>query len=389
MKKVLLRAPVLTQSGYGCHSRQIAEWLLSRNDITVAFQALPWGNTPWLVDRARHDGLVGKIMDRTCAPNDKQDFDVALQLQLPNEWDNRIAKYNVGITAAVETDKCNPEWARACNDVDLVVTPSNHAKANLLGGGDITTKIEVIPEAYSQSCIKSPDDLPKLPEFSTDFNFLLFGQITGNNPNNDRKNTFYALRWLFEEFKDEPNVGIVLKTNSGRNTKIDRNTVIQMLESVIKETRTGTHPRVNLLHGDMTDDEVAALYKHPQVKALVAPTRGEGFGLPILEACAAGLPVIATEWSGHMDFLSKGKFVSIYYQLKEIHKSRVDNKIFLPGMRWAEPSEQDFKKRTRKFFTSPSIPKEWALDLSKKVTTEYSLGAISERYDELLKGVLS
>jgi glycosyltransferase involved in cell wall biosynthesis len=123
----------------------------------------------------------------------------------------------------------------------------------------------------------------------------------------------------------------------------------------------------------------------PKIKALVALTRGEGYGLPILEAAASGLPVIATGWSGHLDFLKHGKFISIYYQLGEVHPSRVDNKIFVPGARWAHPSEEDFKKRVLKFRQSCQTPKQWADDLKPIIQEQYSLDAVNKRYDEALR----
>ena len=386
MIKVLLRGPVLTQSGYGVHSRQIAQWLLNRPDVEVMFQALPWGQTPWFVDLDRNDGLIGEIMKRTGNPQNVK-FDVTFQVQLPNEWDPTLGKYNVGITAGVETDKCNPEWVNCCNKMNRIVVPSEHVKRNLTSSGNVVVPLDVIPEAYSPACALPKEQLPALPEFSTRFNFLVFGQITGDNPHNDRKNTFFTLKWLFEEFKDEPDVGIVIKTNSGRNTRIDKNKVVAMMGQIIKEARKGPFPRLHVLHGDMLDSEVAALYKNPQVKALVAATRGEGYGLPILEAAVSGLPVIATDWSGHLDFMKKGKFISLFYNLQEVHKSRLDGNIFQPGMRWAEPSEGDFKKRTRKFYNSSSTPKDWAIDLSTKLIDEYSLERISEKYDDVLKEV--
>lgn len=383
-KKILLRAPVLTQSGYGCHSRQLAQWLLNRPDVEVMFQALPWGQTPWFVDLDRNNGLIGEIMKRTGNPQNVK-FDVTFQVQLPNEWDPTLGKYNVGITAGVETDKCNPEWVKCCNKMNRIIVPSEHVKKNLTSSGNVVVPLDVIPEAYAPACALPKDQLPVLPELSTNFNFLVFGQITGDNPYNDRKNTFFTLKWLFEEFKDEPNVGIVIKTNSGRNTRIDKNKVVAMMGQIIKEARKGPHPRLHVLHGDMHDNEVAALYKHPQIRALVSATRGEGYGLPILEAAVSGLPVIATDWSGHLDFMRKGKFISLFYNLQEVHKSRIDGNIFQQGMRWAEPSEGDFKKRTRKFYNSSSTPKEWAIDLSKKLIDEYSLERISEKYDDVLK----
>ena len=132
---------------------------------------------------------------------------------------------------------------------------------------------------------------------------------------------------MCESFANDPDVGIVLKTNSGKGTKIDRNVTLRVVNQVISEIRKGPYPRIHLVHGNLTSEEVAGIYKHPKIKALVALTRGEGFGLPILEAAASGLPIIATPWSGHMDFLSRGKFIPVEYSLQEIPGSRIDNKI--------------------------------------------------------------
>jgi len=143
-----------------------------------------------------------------------------------------------------------------------------------------------------------------------------------------------------------------------------------------------------LLHGDMSDSDVAALYKHQKVKALVSLTRGEGYGLPILEAAAAGLPVIATGWSGHLDFMKHTKFVSIDHKLTQIHPSRVDNKIFMKNSKWAEPIEEDFKKKITKFRNSSSTPREWATQGANKIHELYSHDAVSKMYDEKLSKFL-
>jgi glycosyltransferase involved in cell wall biosynthesis len=383
LKKILIRGPVLTQSGYGVHARQVAEWALSRKDFEVEFQALPWGDTPWLINRDDHHGLIGSIMEKTVDPNGRK-YDATIQIQLPNEWDTSFSKNNIGITAGVETDRCNPSWVSDCNKMNAVIVPSKHTKSCLEASGNLTTKLTVIPEAYSESigsrAKNKVDDL----KFSTPFNFLIFGQITGNNPENERKNIFYTVKWLCEVFKNDKEVGIVIKTNSGRNTSIDRRIIHQTFESLAKEVRKGEFPKIHLIHGDMSDDEVASLYVHPQIKSLVSLTRGEGFGLPILEAAASGLPVIATSWSGHVDFLSLGKYIEIDYSLTEIHPSRIDDRIFIRGSKWAKVNEDDFKKKILKFRNGYSIPKEWAKSLSEKLVQSHSINSIKKLYDETI-----
>lgn len=380
MKTVLLRGPVFTQSGYGVHTRQIARWLLSHDDITLRVGALQWGHTPWITNRGPKGRLIDRLMERS-VPVDSQP-DVSFQVQLPNEWDPKIARFNVGISACVETDICHPSWPECCNKMNAIVVPSNHAKNVLLRSGNVNVPLYVIPEAYVDDCAAPELTGVELPDFSTPFNFLVFGQLTGDNPFNDRKNLFFTIRWLCEVFADDPDVGIVLKANAGRNTRIDRQKLHAIVRQIVSETRKGLNPRIHVLHGAMNDREVAALYRHPTVKALVTLTRGEGFGLPILEAAASGLPVIATGWSGHTDFLNRGKYVKIHHQLDQIHPSRVDGNIFLKEAKWANVSEEDFKKRIKKFRNSNSIPREWASNLRKIVIDKYSFTSIAQAYED-------
>lgn len=387
MKNVLLRGPFLTNSGYGVHARQIARWAISKKDWNVKVQTLPWGITPWLIDRNLEDGLIGQIMDRTgINPNSR--FDLSIQVQLPNEWDERLATKNVGVTAAVETDRCNPAWIDKCNKMSMVVVPSKHAKLNLenTGGTGLRTPVIVVPESFHDEVAQ---EVPVLDiEFSTKFNFLVFGQLTGNNPENDRKNLFYTLKWMFEEFKDDKDVGIVLKTNSGRTTKIDRLVTERVVKQLVKEARKTDFPRLHFVHGKMTNTEIAGLMRHPSVKALVSLTRGEGYGLPILEASAAGLPVIATGWSGYTDFLRDGDYISVDYSVAPIHKSRIDNGIFMEGARWAHPDEKDAKKKLRRFYQKSVMPQHRAQEVAKRIRQDLSFEAVSALYDTALHDLI-
>jgi len=385
-KSVLVRGPVLTNSGYGVYSRQVARWLLEKESVETNFQLLPWGITPWKLDTDCEAGLVGKIIEKSNPPTFS---DVTFQIQLPNEWDPNLGKFNVGITAAVETDICNPVWLGHINKMDHVIVLSEHTKKTLetLGKENIKTPISVVPLSYTDEIVNSPG-FDILEDIDPSFNFLLFGQMTGTNPENDRKNLFYTIKWLCEEFSDDSDVGIIIKTNMGKNTVIDRQLTSGTLANLLREVRRGPYPRFNLIHGDLSAEEISSLYRSKKIKSLISLTRGEGFGLPILEAAVSGLPVIATDWSGHLDFMNLGKFIKIDYSLDEIHPTRVDNNIFMQGSRWANPSEKDFKEKIRKFRKKNDLPEEWAQNLSQVLVEKFSFKAICNRYDQILEGII-
>lgn len=378
MKKVVLRAPVLSQSGYGVHSRQIARWLLDRKDVDLVVHPVQWGVTPWHLNAASHDGLIGRIMER--AKDDKGPFDVSFQVQLPNEWTVGLAKKDVGVTAGVETTICNPDWIANINAMNSVIVPSTLVKSTFEHtAATALNSVHVIPESYIDA-IDSPI-IESGIEFNTKFNFLLVGQMTSRQADTDRKNIFNTIKWFCETFENDPEVGLIIKTNNGRETKIDRRVTLDILRQVISQVRKGPYPYIHLLHGTMTDQEVASLYRHSSIKAFITLTRGEGFGLPVLEAAASGLPIIATNWSGYLDFLKFGKFIKVDFELKQIHKSRVDKTIFMPDARWADVVEIDAKKKMQKFREKPDVPTQWAQELKYKIRENFSFKAISNSYD--------
>jgi glycosyltransferase involved in cell wall biosynthesis len=135
----------------------------------------------------------------------------------------------------------------------------------------------------------------------------------------------------------------------------------------------------------MLPEEVASLYKHKNINALVSATRGEGFGLPLLEAASSALPIIATNWSGHLDFLNLGSFIKLDYELKEIDKRKIDNNIFVPGLKWAEVNEKDFKKKVKNFYKNRKGIQSKSNKLAEKIKQNYSFDSISEQYNNLIQ----
>lgn len=384
MKRIVIRGPLLSESGYGNHSRQVFRWLLKKHpEADIRVQTLPWGATSWCLNPDAEDGLIGEIMKRSGQIDGT--YDLSFQIQLPNEWDPKIAKFNVGITAVVESDVCNKNWIDSCNSMNAVIVPSTFCEKTLRKTGNVSTPIIVIPESFTK---ESVDDNSRIDvDFETSFNFLVIGTLTGNNPFNDRKNIFFTLKWLCEEFANDPDVGIIVKTNIGRGTRMDWAQVENIVARAVGEVRKGPFPKIHIIHGMTSNSEIAGLYKHPKVKALVSATRGEGFGLPILEAAASGLPVAVTEFSGHMDFMGQGKFTRFEYDLNQIHESRCDDNIWIRGSKWAEVREADFKKKLRKFKASSSVPKQWADDLSAKLRLTHSPESIDNEYENKLKSI--
>lgn len=353
-KKVLLKGPLLTRSGYGEQTRFALRSLRSREDLFEVFiQPLQWGQTSWASDMDEERVWIDQTIEKTIAfIQQGGQFDLSLQVTIPNEF-QRLAPINIGYTAGIETTKVAHQWIQKANEMDKIIVVSSHSKQvfenteyqaqNQQTGEQVTLRTQTPVEAVGYP-VKTFESLPKLDlELSTSFNFLTVAQF------GPRKNLLNTIKWFIEEFRNE-DVGLVVKSNIAKNCLMDRNRLYGDLTKFIRE-QGERQCKVFLLHGDMTDAEMHSLYQHPQIHAFVSLPHGEGFGLPLFEAAYSGLPVIATGWSGQLDFLvdSEGQeqFYNVAFDLQPVQKEVVWDGVITGDSMWAYARESSAKEQMR------------------------------------------
>ena len=130
---------------------------------------------------------------------------------------------------------------------------------------------------------------------------------------------------------------------------------------------------------------MAALYQHHQVKGLISLTHGEGFGLPLLEAAACGLPICATNWSAHTEFLDLGNWTKIDARVDTIPPSKVDGTIWIDGAKWAYPKIDAAKTALEEFVNDNDELTRQCTGLHEKILQTHSFSKISYRYDKFFK----
>lgn len=393
MKKIIISGPVLSRSGYGEMARFALRSLKDRADVDLYVAATNWGNTGWLHEindeRLWIDSLIVKTQMLLQQTNNQPQFDISVQVTIPNEW-KKLAAINIGYTAGIETNLISPAWLQPSQQMDKIIVISEHAKAgfvNTIFGNPqgqqfkVTTPIEVVHLPY-RNLQKKQLDL----QLKHDFNFLAVCQW------GPRKNLEQTIIGFLEEFKNEE-VGLLLKTNTANDSTIDRFHTDKRLNAILSNYKD-RKCSINLLHGHLSDEEMLSLYNHPKIKAIVSTTHGEGFGLPLLEAAANELPVLATDWSGHTDFLymlddkdKKRMFGKIDYELKPVAKEHVWKGVLEEGTQWAYPKMISYKDRLRDCYKDYGRYKSQAKKLAPWVKENFTENKLYDKFISSTVGV--
>jgi glycosyltransferase involved in cell wall biosynthesis len=311
---LLFRAPVETISGYGAHSRDILKSLYNTKLFDIKIDSCLWGNTPMTALDTENDLFHLWIKNNMITHLDRQP-DYYVQVTVPNEFQT-LGKYNIGITAGVETTMIPKDWITGCNKMNLIIVPSAFSKSVMLTTQyndmlltKICTKIDVIFEGVDTGLYKKlnfnelKDTKIKnyLDGIDADFCFIFVGHWLKGELGQDRKDVGMLIRKFAEGFNGVDNKpALVLKTSSANFSVKER----ERLKRSIKNILYGIEkpPSVYLVFGTLADDEMNDMYNHPKIKAMVSFTKGEGFGRPLLEFTMTGKPVLTSNWSGHLDF---------------------------------------------------------------------------------------
>lgn len=385
-RRLQFTGPVLTASGYGVHARQLLRAITGTGLYDVRVEALKWGETPVL-----HDPGLEWIRS---AQGTHADPDVSVQVTIPNEFKRR-APLTIGVTAGIEVDRVSPQWIMKCNqEVDVVVVPSEHSRSSFMveyqGSDGSKLRLEkpvfVVPEGVDTSVYRPRDRVRSRFDLA-ERAFVFVGLGLDKPHGRDRKNVTRLVEYFCRTFAGNRSVGLVLKTSIVNYSTVDYELVRRRVAEIKESTGCGEFPRITVVHGRLSELEMAELYNDPRVVAAVSLTHGEGFGLPLIEAAACGLPVMATNWSGHLDFLRRdGRrlFVPIEYDLQEIPQECVWEGVMDLGTRWAVPREADFSMKLQKMAVSSDTPRRWAAELATHIAERYSLEATGAAFCDLL-----
>jgi len=386
--------PIDTYSGYGARARDFVKALIATDKYDVKILSQRWGNTRfgYLKDHNENELLTRIIPNLSSKPN------VWIQITVPNEF-QKVGEYNIGVTAGMETTLVHPSWLEGCNRMDLVLTSSQHSKTvfeqtkaemkdkqgKLQKTIALTSPIEVLLEgADLTKYFANPNTEFDLSSIKEQFCYLFVGHWMQGNIGQDRKNVGYTIKAFLETFKNKPSQpALILKTQRVGTSILDRTAILKKIDD-IRKTVKGKLPNIYLVHGDLSDKEVNDLYNHPKVKAMVSFTKGEGFGRPLLEFSLTGKPIIASGWSGQVDFLDRDNSILIGGELTNVDKSAVVKDMILEQSQWFTPDDGQVNAaltKTYKKYKDFVIPAKRLKNINKE---KFSFAAMQSILDSLL-----
>lgn len=378
----VVQSPIFTRSGYGDWALAVCKSLLRYDKFDLHIVPTRWGSCSKKdLEEELQDPLGKALLDRILRGPLQQQPEVFIQITIPNEFlqtpqgIQKIGKYNIGMTASIETTIPRAEWLEGLNRMDLNIAMAKHGKDVLanaqyskkLPNGIVEplvakTPIEVLfwgaeTKTYHKTNIAVDSLETTLAGIKEEFAFLFVGQWTGGSMNSDRKAIGWLIKTFLEAFKGKKDAPcLILKTSGATLSNIDRHECLQKIHEVTEMVKAenpdaSTWPTIYLLHGELNDVEMNALYNHKKVKVHVSFTHGEGFGHPLLLSTLSGKPLLVPNWSGHVDFLNPKYANFLDGKLEPIPDEAV-NEWFVKDSQWFVVDYEKAKKNFQNAFTN-------------------------------------
>jgi glycosyltransferase involved in cell wall biosynthesis len=192
----------------------------------------------------------------------------------------------------------------------------------------------------------------------------------------DRKGMDLLLKAFLAEFRADEDVCLILKVTQHSDRWADAAALLAQIMEREAGMPLEKTPPIILVQGSIPRFELPRLYA--SADAFVLPTRGEGFGLPFIEALACGLPVIATRWSGHLDFLHDGN--SYLIDIEGVVPASSRDVEYFAGHRWAQPSVEHLRQLMRTVYSQPDEARRKAQVGRQEISEHWDWDVVVKRW---------
>jgi glycosyltransferase involved in cell wall biosynthesis len=396
----VISAAVDTYSGYGARSRDLVKAIIETDKYDVKIAPQMWGNTPWgfIEDNPEWSFLKDHFLTTPQLPKQPE---IWMQITVPNEF-QRVGKFNIGVTAGIETTLSPGDWIEGINRMDLTLTSSEHSKQTFIntvlskvdqrtnqqiGEVKVEKPLEVLFEGANTDVYKpiTKEDIKNinLSDVKESFAYLFVGHWMHGEVGEDRKNVGLLIKAFYEVFKNKKNKpALILKTSQVGSSYMDRDEILKKINFIKNTVNSTDLPNIYLLHGEFSDSEMNELYNHPKVKAMVSLTKGEGFGRPLLEFSLTKKPILTTGWSGHIDFLKPNMSTLLPGTLTNVHPSTA-NTMLLKESQWFSVDMAQLGLYLKDIFENHKNYTEKAKMQSSYSKNNFSYNKMKDKVDEI------
>lgn len=308
---------VTEHSGYARNSREFIK-ALNENGVTTKFLSLGHKNYPEYDIMHKWEAEAGYA------------YDLVVQNIIPPCFKRIGNKKNILMTFA-ETDSVQPDWVDKCNEADEVWTTSYYSQNAFIHSG-VKVPVRSVPmpvnvdEIASARTFSNEDTLHQLIKLREKSSFVFFA----NSEWTPRKGWDILLTAFFDVFNQYEDISLMIKTCNFSGVE---STTSIMNEIKEHRHRTNAVCPVFLVNDILDIRDVWCMYK--LADAFVLPSRGEGCGIPYLEAMSCGLPVICPSRGGQIDYINDNIAVTVRSKLVPAQRFR-HNPYYNETMKWIE-----------------------------------------------------
>jgi len=342
--------------GYAIHSEEMALALLARG-ADLSYRPTPWPRT----------GHIAPPQLQTIAKRPPYPDAPQVSYEQADLFFHAHPGPKVGFTM-LEVDGIPRHWADSCNRMDEIWVPTRWGAERFAACG-VTKPIRVVPLGYDERRFGPAPDAPRASRRFTFLSVFEWGE---------RKAPEVLLRAYAAAFagREKEDVLLLVRANN-YDGHVDVAAQIEALGL------PNDGPPVALLYNtQIRGSQLGTLYRGAD--AFVLPTRGEGWGMPVLEAMACGLPVIATNWSGPSEFLHEG----VGYPLAVRGLVAADAKCpYYEGFRWADPDFDDLVAKLRHVFTHREEARARGAAAAAAAASTWTWAHTAARIEERLRGL--
>ena len=262
-----------------------------------------------------------------------------------------------------ESTKIPDDWLAPLKGTARIWIPSHWGKEVLVANGFDRDKIDVVPEGVDPGLFNpNREKIAKLTDHPA-YKFLFLGKYE------ERKFTKELVIAFDEEFKDDEDAVLILACFNPFVEGFD-------IRQIVNNMGLSRPDKIYYFAPTERHEDIARLYV--SCDAFVFPTRAEGWGLPIIEAMACGLPTIVTDHSGQSEFVNENNAYLLKYSLEPITEPFFLSASGDYGL-WARPDIEHLKSLMRKIFEEQAGAKEFGLKASRDILRNWTWAKAAEK----------